>query len=385
MRLTVRSRSSANDATPAGPAVLQHSFTSLTADVVLRSSDTVDFRVHRVILSEASTIFETMFSLPQPVSVPPTLSVTTPPATPNGDDGEGNSPAVTVTEDSKTLNALLGILYPGKGPQILDVTVAGQVLAAADKYIMLGVLKQLEHVLLRREILEKDPMAVYALSCAYNLPQAAVTAAKETLKHPSPGPRIPEFRSMSATALHNLLDYRQKCAVLIEPLIDDPLKVWDASCGVERYAMNYTPFIPTRDLCKNCPSKYWFTDYLNSVKTAYTIQICGSAVRSSKLRSKTVYTVKTRCSACAGYVPTELEEFSERLESILDSQIAQVSSAIESFPVEYQITNVSFMLGSVYVHNVRQSLRETVQIHPVLDHWMLLRTILVLIVLHVNV
>ena len=36
------------------------------ADVILRSSDKIDFRVFKLFLSLASPVFETMFSLPQP-------------------------------------------------------------------------------------------------------------------------------------------------------------------------------------------------------------------------------------------------------------------------------------------------------------------------------
>ncbi|KZP05265.1 hypothetical protein FIBSPDRAFT_680381, partial [Athelia psychrophila] len=36
------------------------------ADVILRSSNNVDFRCYKVLLSFASTFFDGMFSLPQP-------------------------------------------------------------------------------------------------------------------------------------------------------------------------------------------------------------------------------------------------------------------------------------------------------------------------------
>lgn len=45
-------------------------FDDLSADVVLRSSDGIDFRVHRIVLSLASPFFKEMFTLPQPTSEP---------------------------------------------------------------------------------------------------------------------------------------------------------------------------------------------------------------------------------------------------------------------------------------------------------------------------
>lgn len=68
---------------------------SPTADIVLRSGgpDVVEFRAHRNILSIASPIFDTMFSLPQP-------------------GAEKTLPACDLSEDSNTLQALLKFVYP---------------------------------------------------------------------------------------------------------------------------------------------------------------------------------------------------------------------------------------------------------------------------------
>ncbi|KAI0255963.1 hypothetical protein BJV78DRAFT_1113987, partial [Lactifluus subvellereus] len=42
-------------------------FDDADADIILRSSDQVNFHVYKVILSVASPFFKDMFSLPQPV------------------------------------------------------------------------------------------------------------------------------------------------------------------------------------------------------------------------------------------------------------------------------------------------------------------------------
>lgn len=68
---------------------------SPTADIVLRSGgpDIVEFRAHRTILSIASPVFETMFSLPQP-------------------GAEKSLPVCDLSEDPNTLQALLKFVYP---------------------------------------------------------------------------------------------------------------------------------------------------------------------------------------------------------------------------------------------------------------------------------
>jgi hypothetical protein len=76
---------------------MPHDFNdSPTADIILRSGGTkaaVEFRAHRAILSIASPVFETMFSLPQP-------------------GAEKTLPVCDLSEDSNTLQALLKFVYP---------------------------------------------------------------------------------------------------------------------------------------------------------------------------------------------------------------------------------------------------------------------------------
>ena len=66
------------------------------ANLVLRSSDLVDFRVHKSVLALVSPFFEDLLSLPQP------------------SDGEivDGLPVIRMSEDSGLLSCLVSILYP---------------------------------------------------------------------------------------------------------------------------------------------------------------------------------------------------------------------------------------------------------------------------------
>ena len=75
---------------------MSHDFSnSRTADIILRSGGpkAVEFRAHRAILSIASPVFETMLSLPQPGI-------------------EKLIPVCDLSEDAKTLEVLLRLIYP---------------------------------------------------------------------------------------------------------------------------------------------------------------------------------------------------------------------------------------------------------------------------------
>ena len=66
------------------------------ANIIIRSSDRVDFRVHKSVLAFVSPFFRDLLSLPQP------------------SDGESvdSLPVVELSEDSELLNSLVSILYP---------------------------------------------------------------------------------------------------------------------------------------------------------------------------------------------------------------------------------------------------------------------------------
>jgi hypothetical protein len=63
---------------------------------IIRSSDNVDFRVHKPILAVASPFFKDLLSLPQP----------------SDSESVDGLPVVQLTEDSELLNSLVSTLYP---------------------------------------------------------------------------------------------------------------------------------------------------------------------------------------------------------------------------------------------------------------------------------
>jgi len=66
------------------------------ANLIVRSSDLVDFRVHKSVLAIASPIFSDALTLPQP----------------SDSEVVDGFPMIQVSEDSEVLNCLLSILYP---------------------------------------------------------------------------------------------------------------------------------------------------------------------------------------------------------------------------------------------------------------------------------
>ena len=65
-------------------------------NLIIRSSDFVDFRVHKSMLAMASPFFEDLLSLPQP----------------SDSETVDGHPVVQLSEGSELLNSLVSILYP---------------------------------------------------------------------------------------------------------------------------------------------------------------------------------------------------------------------------------------------------------------------------------
>lgn len=136
---------------PASTTVSPPFHGSASSDVVLRTSDKVDFHVHKVILTLASPFFETMFTLPQPRT-----EIVAP------------KPIVDITETSTTIDTILRMCYPTVPKGMAEIAHIVDVLVAALKYEMAHVLVAARAAF--REVVQsihwRDPLRAWALACA---------------------------------------------------------------------------------------------------------------------------------------------------------------------------------------------------------------------------
>lgn len=140
-----------------------YDFQAPDADVILRSSDGKDFRVHKVILGLASPVFQGMFSLPQPTGPEP-----------------HRIPIVAIPETSDLLSPLIQYIYPFSPPNVPDVAMWADLYTIADKYNVGVVMELLRGILIPR-FLETSPFRIYALASHWGLDEEAKIASKRTL------------------------------------------------------------------------------------------------------------------------------------------------------------------------------------------------------------
>jgi len=129
------------------------------ADLIIRSSDGIDFYVHKIILSLASSFFDDMLSLKQPANSQPTT----------------DRPVVDVAEDGDTLYPLLSLVYPTTDPELDDLSLISRLLGAALKYDMNHPVAVLTKTLQRFRW--KSPQSVYAIACRWDQEDVAAEAA----------------------------------------------------------------------------------------------------------------------------------------------------------------------------------------------------------------
>jgi len=149
--------------TPRTPLMAPYDFEAPDADIILRSSDGKEFRVHRLILSLASPFFQDMFNLPQPTAEPPS-----------------QIPSVDVPEPSDILQPFIQYLYPRSPPKAPDIAMWVALYTIADKYNVEVVMELLRNMLIPW-FLDTSPLRVYALACHWGFKEEAKTAARRTL------------------------------------------------------------------------------------------------------------------------------------------------------------------------------------------------------------
>ncbi|KAI0744278.1 hypothetical protein C8Q80DRAFT_888928 [Daedaleopsis nitida] len=209
-------------------------FDKVGADIILRTSDTVDFHVYSHVLILASPFFETMLSLPQP-----SLS------SPGDAQTADNRPVIDVSENSDTLETLLRICYPIERQE--SVRSLAQMEAewnAAVKYDM-----AMPRAVLAKELLKAaytSPLAAWAVACRVGS-EPLVRCAAENLKKTSPliiteG----DLRGITAADLYRLREFHSGRAPAVFHFLTPPNSTTVTGHGIH---ISGLPLFPERFVC----------------------------------------------------------------------------------------------------------------------------------------
>jgi hypothetical protein len=178
---------------------------SHTPDVILRSSDNVDFYVMKTFLAFSSPdVFAPMFTLPQAQHDIPSPS---------------GLHIVPVAEDSKPLRILLLYCYPlDLQDEASDIEDIARAVFAARKYAMDFAATRIEKTFHSKalSLLDGDPLHIYALACRYGFEELGRSAARKTLEIPlSRLLPSPELKHITGMDMYRLIQCRYRCVLAI--------------------------------------------------------------------------------------------------------------------------------------------------------------------------
>ncbi|KAJ7776040.1 hypothetical protein DFH07DRAFT_732034 [Mycena maculata] len=280
-------------------------FDDTGADVILRSSDGIDFHVHRLVLSLASPFFKDMFTLPQPNSEP--------------DYTKPDTPVILMSESALVLDRALRFWYPGAEPTLE---------ALIPKYDIHFIIPLAKSRL--RGHLEEDPVGVFAIACGHQWKDLALQATKSSLRLPIRAfelPRLPQLRHVTAETYHTLLHYHSECSRVAS----------EATLSLRWATPHIIPGHGCEDPMETCPvddtiwvfhdhSKKsivkWFSDYLK-VLTERLVRSPVARLDDPKLLSVVVKQL-AQCRDCRKRGFAQLMKFSDILKTHIETRIKSV-------------------------------------------------------------
>jgi hypothetical protein len=307
------------------------------ADIILRSSDNIDFRVFKLFLSLASPFFATLFDIPQPTEV-------------NMDQEFKDSLAVIpVAEDSKILDPLLRFCYPctlTDDPRLEVLENAMDVLEAARKYSLDAIEKKARQAIMNPKFLHAEPLRCFAIAHRGGLREETLRAARYTLTQPLIPPWFQEIDLLTATDLLSLLTYHQRCGEAVYALRLDLSWITSHYGSVEACS-----WLLGRDQNnRNCEcarihrtDRYgkstlqckfalfgsndalqWWEDFMEGLFIALRDKPCKITLRASA--EKTVQIVKEKnCQTCSSKITEGMRDFVDLFMRKIHEVVSQVS------------------------------------------------------------
>ncbi|KDQ50765.1 hypothetical protein JAAARDRAFT_211581 [Jaapia argillacea MUCL 33604] len=313
------------------PRDAPHPFNNREGDVIIRSSDNVDFRVFKLLLTLCSPVFRGLFELPQYAPKEEEQNHL------NWKDGV---PVVLLTEDSTTLTNFLSPIFPWGAIQ--DCTSLKEwrlVLEAAEKYQVEGVRSAAEKTLLRSKFIEVEPIGVYAIARRFDLEDTARSAARSALRQSIPGKFSDELHYASATILHDLFTYHRTCrqtaaAVIAIPKQIDPASGWNGvwfTCATCPSDPTVTPpTIKPKPYPPLTNAKVWWLHFLRELEDEVKDRPSGDTLRDWVLSSPSVKRALANvCSTCEKRIVGDTTKLAKELGEQVDRVITVVKLKCE--------------------------------------------------------
>lgn len=292
-------------------------------DIVLRSSDQVDFRVFRWPLQRLYPVFSDMFHLPNP----PTSSE---PSTP---------PVVQMDETAPVIEALLRLSYPIAPPTIKDPHIIALVIEAivklqAEQQCRWWIRSTTE------TMATVNPWAMYAIllasgrkACGYNFEDEIRIAARSTVGQQVIRP-WKEASMITAADYDRLLVYHSDCR---STFLGSEEAVWGNAGVYWSWFRSHGVFqshCPAREIIavgnQNYEVSPWFSEFRTKAKEAFSRDLRGQAIEDTGLWCPSLFRdlqAKLVCHACARSATLQMPVYGKLLSAFMEETISRVTSS----------------------------------------------------------
>ncbi|KAG9313116.1 hypothetical protein JVU11DRAFT_6566 [Chiua virens] len=293
---------------PVGPVDAPAPFNRANADVILRTSDHVDYRFYKLLLSLASPFFANMFGLPQPG-----------PLDGAADQTKYGLPIIPVTEKSLVLQKLLSFcspVYDTPLPVLENLDVVMSVLDAADKYDMKCVGKVILKMITAPEFLEHEPMRVFAIACRYRAEAETNIAARYMLRFAIWEPAyVTELDFISGSDYQRLVKYHAGCGQAMSQLV----RFW---------SLFPLPPLDCKFCRKNGLSRLTLKNYQDCVIDALRVRPCAETLANAEWIDGMVRKAGS-CQGCRDRAPRRMEQYARELIVPINEIISEVRVIIQ--------------------------------------------------------
>ena len=309
-------------------------------DIILRSSDGVQFPVHKSLLSQASPFFNDMFSIPQPNS---------------SLDSDAPTDLIDLSEPSETIKLILSLCWHADSPHtsllIDSLSHIADLLQAADKYDMGTIRKHALYSLTQLKFLENEPLRVYAIASRYGFHDTAMLAAQHTLRYPLlHSEYFSELEMVDGGTIYRVLRYHKQCTAAALKVATDHTWIRDAyvffDCPEaisdegddndededEEVSGTCTTTIRTHPsrkhkngYLKEVSVHPWWTKFMDTTKVALSESIYSETIRD-KGRVMEALSSASQCSRCRRLVKSDFSKFLDAYVNELEARVNEVSA-----------------------------------------------------------
>ena len=286
-------------------------------DIILRSSDEVEFRVFRWPLQQLYPVFSDMFHLPDPSSASPPSESSAP-------------PTAQMSETATVVEALLRLSYPGEPPVIKDLGTATLIIEALIKLRAERRCKWWIRMT-AGNLIPTNPWAMYAIllalgrkSCNYNFEEEIRIAARGTVGRPVIRPWN-EASLITAADYDRLLIYHLECKNALETQEE----IWEKA-GLQ------WPWFGSHCLSGrvitvggvNVNVTRWFEGFRSKAEEAVLKELRGEVVEDASLWYDSLDKDQQDgeiCPKCVKASISQMPAYTKALARLLEEAISQVS------------------------------------------------------------